>query len=143
MKKRKKKEISFREKVNYDFDKVIFATGGKSSPNLGSDGSLFQTFEKHKYTLVEMNPSLCPIMTKENTKLVEGVRSEVRIKIFDGNKMIHEEEGELLFKDKGISGIVVFNASHYINQTDLDVKIKDNTILNNTKFVKKGSSKIG
>ena len=34
---------------------------------------------------------------------------------FSGNKLINKEEGELLFKDKGISGIVVFNATHYIN----------------------------
>lgn len=103
---------------NFKYDKVVIACGGKSSPQLGSDGSIFNILSKHKYDILEMNPSLCPIKTKENTKILDGLRTSVNIKVFNGNKIIHEETGELHFKDKGISGIVVFNACHYINQTD-------------------------
>ena len=62
-----------------------------------------------------MNPSLCPIKTKENTKMVEGLRHKVNVKLYQSNKLIHEEDGELLFKKDGLSGMVIFNMTHYIN----------------------------
>lgn len=99
------------------FDKLVFATGGKSSPQLGSDGNLYSCLAKHNYQITELSPVLCPVKVKENTKLIDGVRNNVTLSIYEGNNLIHNEDGELLFKDKGLSGIVTFNASHYINLT--------------------------
>ena len=100
------------------YDKLVIALGGKSSSQLGSDGSGLDILEKHKYSVTELNPMLCPVKTKENTKFVDGVRSQVVLSTFSGNKLLHQEEGELLFKDKGISGIVVFNSTFYINNAN-------------------------
>ena len=97
------------------FDKIVFAMGGKSSSQLGSDGTGFHILRSHNYEITNLTPVLCPIKTKENTKMVDGVRNQVVLSIYSGRKLLHKEEGELLFKDKGISGIVVFNATHYIN----------------------------
>lgn len=96
------------------FDKVVFATGGASSPNLGSDGSLFPVFARHGYEIIPLAPSLCPLVTKEKTKRISGLRHEAKITLFSSGKTIYEEAGEILFKDDGISGIAVFNASAYI-----------------------------
>ena len=100
---------------SFFYDKIVVALGGKSSSQLGSDGSGFELLKNKGYELTELFPVLCPVKTKENTKLVDGVRAQVILSTFSGNKLINKEEGELLFKDKGISGIVVFNATHYIN----------------------------
>ena len=100
---------------SFFYDKIVVALGGKSSSQLGSDGSGFELLKNKGYELTELNPVLCPIKTKENTKLVDGVRAQVVLSTYSGNKLINKEEGELLFKDKGLSGIVVFNATHYIN----------------------------
>ena len=96
------------------FDRVIFATGGCSQPNLGSNGGLFNVIKKHGYEIVPLEPSLCPLKTKEKTKLVSGLRHEAKITLLQDGKSVYEEVGELLFKDDGISGIAVFNASAYL-----------------------------
>ena len=77
--------------------------------------SSFRWIIKHGYSFKECYPSLCPIKTKENTKMVEGLRSKVSASLYQGNKLIHEEDGELLFKKDGLSGMVIFNLTHFIN----------------------------
>ena len=102
----------------FTYDALIISIGGKSSPNLGSNGGFYPVLVKHGYALREMNPSLCPIKTKENTKMVEGLRSKVSASLYQGGKLIHQEDGELLFKKDGLSGMVIFNMTHYINRLD-------------------------
>ena len=103
---------------SYDYDSLIISVGGKSSSKLGSDGSLFDVLNKHGYKLIEMSPSLCPVVVKENTKMVEGLRQKSLVYLYQGNKLIHQEEGEVLFKKDGLSGMVIFNMTHYINRLD-------------------------
>ena len=98
----------------YSCDKLIFALGGKSSPNLGSDGSLFPMLEKHGYKFSKIKPGLCPIITKENTKVLDGVRVKGKVSLLSEGKLIHQESGEILFKSHGLSGIVIMNVSRII-----------------------------
>ena len=100
----------------YPYDALIISVGGKSSPKLGSTGDFHNILIKHGYSFKDCHPSLCPIKTKENTKMVEGLRSKVSASLYDGNKLIHEEDGELLFKKDGLSGMVIFNLTHFINE---------------------------
>ena len=109
--------------INYDA--LIISVGGKSSPKLGSNGDLWDALLKHGFELRDPHPSLCPIKTKENTKMVDGLRAKVTASLYQGKKLIHIEEGELLFKKDGISGMVIFNMTHYINRLD---SFKDVTI---------------
>ena len=99
----------------YPYDALIISVGGKSSPKLGSTGDFHNVLLKHGYSFKECYPSLCPIKTKENTKMVEGLRSKVTASLCQENKLIHVEEGELLFKKDGLSGMVIFNLTHFIN----------------------------
>ena len=99
---------------NYIFDKLIFATGGKSSPKLGSDGSILPLLSKHGYRLNEFQPALCPVYTKEKTRLLDGTRVKAKFSLLRNNKECFIEEGEVLFKEHGLSGIVIFNASRVI-----------------------------
>jgi predicted Rossmann fold flavoprotein len=101
-------------KQTYKADTLIFATGGMSTPNLGSDGSLFTTFFRHGYNVVPLKPSLCPIATKEKTKSLLGLRHEAKVTVTANGRLVHEEEGEVLFKDDGLSGIVIFNCESFI-----------------------------
>lgn len=103
-------------KGKYEYDKLIIAVGGKAAPQLGSDGNLFNILIDHGYKVKEMNPSLCPIVIKEDVKRLDGVRCKVEASLYQKDKIIHNESGELLFKKDGLSGIVIFNLSHYINE---------------------------
>ena len=98
----------------YYFDKLVFATGGKSSPKLGSDGSILPILKKHDYLLNEFVPALCPIKTIEKTKVLDGTRVKAKVTLYSDKKETFKEEGELLFKEHGLSGIVIFNASRVI-----------------------------
>ncbi len=96
------------------FDRLIIATGGKSSKNLGSDGNFFETLKEHGYQIFEPRPGLAPLKVKENVKSLQGCRHHALIKASVDNKQIFQEEGELLFKKDGLSGIVIFNAESAI-----------------------------
>ena len=104
------------DRGTFSYNTLIISVGGKSSPNLGSNGSFYDVLIKHGYEMREDRPSLCPIKTKENTKMVDGLRHKVSASLYKGNNLIHQENGELLFKKDGLSGMVIFNLTHYINR---------------------------
>ncbi|MBR0193964.1 MAG: aminoacetone oxidase family FAD-binding enzyme [Bacilli bacterium] len=101
-------------KAIYQADKLIVATGGKSTKGLGNDGKIYEILKSHGYTIAPLRPGLVPIKTKENTKLVDGLRIKANVTLLENSKQIFNEDGEVLFKKDGLSGIVIFNASNYI-----------------------------
>jgi len=104
---------------NYEFDKLVFACGGKSSPQLGTDGSIYSALTKHGYEVKEIKPSLCPIKVKENVNKINGVRAKAKVSLFDKNNKVYEEEGEIQFRSDAISGIVNFNMVFAIHKLKL------------------------
>lgn len=101
-------------------DRVLFAVGGKSYSNLGSDGSLYEIFTRHGYNVTNLRPGLCPIRVKENVKALFGQRLHTIASLFIEGKMIHEEYGEVMFKKDGLSGIVIMNLSSLIKRLNSD-----------------------
>lgn len=105
------------DKGSHHYDRLIFAFGGQSQSNLGSDGSLFPVLKKHGYTIESLKPGLVPIKTKQKTKGLKGVRHEALVKAYDDhNQLLFEEAGEVLFKEDGLSGIVIFNLSSHLSR---------------------------
>ena len=101
-------------KTKYLCDKLYLAGGLKSSPKLGSDGSIFEILLKHGYKSAEPTPGLCPLFTKEKTKSIDGIRVKSCVSLYENEKLIHKECGEVLFKEHGLSGIVIFNTMSLI-----------------------------
>ena len=99
-------------------DKVIFAIGAKSQKKFGSDGALFEVFAEHGYEITPFLPSLCPIKVKERVKSLSGLRHKATVVALADEKPIYMEEGEVLFKDDGLSGIAIMNASSYLVRQD-------------------------
>ncbi|MCR5462373.1 MAG: aminoacetone oxidase family FAD-binding enzyme [bacterium] len=95
---------------SYYFDKIIIATGGKSQEYLGSDGSMYRAIEGLGHTITKLSPALCPIKTKEDFSDIQGLRCKVSARAYNGEDF-YEDKGELLFKEDGISGIIVFQIS--------------------------------
>ena len=105
------------DKGKYQVDKLYFAGGLKSSPKLGSDGSILDLLIKHGYKVINPQPGLSPLYTKEKTKSIDGIRVKAHVRLYENNKLIHEEDGEILFKEHGLSGIVIFNTMSLIART--------------------------
>ena len=100
------------------FNSLVFTSGGKAHPQLGTDGLLIDVLKKHEYNIKPLSPSLSPIKTKENTKKVFGQRARCLVSLLVKDKQIYQEEGEVLFKKDGLSGIVILNMSQKINTLD-------------------------
>ena len=100
----------------YIFDKVIFATGGASYLYKKEDYENIVNSLPYKINYEELSGVLCPIKVKEKiNKECVGKRSKAKIYLYLNNDLIYEESGEILFKKDGISGIVIFNISRYID----------------------------
>lgn len=97
--------------------KLIISTGGKSSPNHGSDGSMFEIVEKLGHTKTTLKPALVQIETNNKfAKEVKGVRIKGKVTLKHRNKSIVSDTGEIMFTDYGLSGIPVMQISHYAHE---------------------------
>lgn len=98
-------------------DAVILATGGKSYPVTGSTGDGYKIAAKLGHTVTEIKPSLVPINTSEEwIKKLQGLSlKNVVLNVFDGNKKIFSEMGEMLFTHFGVSGPLVLSASCHMD----------------------------
>lgn len=64
----------------------------------------------------EFSPRLVPVnVAEKNLKTLEGYRLRAKVSVINDNKVSYSNNGEVLFKDKGLSGIVIFSASRYLN----------------------------
>ena len=119
----KKSSIGFKINSKYECDKLVIACGGKSYPKTGSDGSLYPNLENLGIKFTKMYPCLTQIKT-DIIKELSGVRLNAKVGLFDNDKLISFETGELQFIDYGVSGICVFNLSGYVKgNSNLTIKI--------------------
>ncbi|MEI3505021.1 MAG: aminoacetone oxidase family FAD-binding enzyme [Bacilli bacterium] len=109
----------------HPFDIVILATGGKSSSYLGSNGEGYALAKELGAKITPLKPGLVGLKTtKDSIKGLNGIRQKVNLKLFnDKDECIFTENGEVQFKEDGISGIVVMNASRVIERTNEDYKL--------------------
>ena len=123
----KKENKGYSVKTNlstHAFDVLVFTSGGKAYPQLGTNGAVLEIMRQHGYKIETLSPTLCPIKAKENTKKVSGQRVKCHVYLLNDNKPFYEEDGEVLFKDDGLSGIVILNISTKINSLKDKSKVK-------------------
>ena len=98
------------------------------------------------HKIIPLKPSLVPIELEE--KFVQNLMGlslkNVNLKIFENNKVVYNELGEMLFTHFGISGPLVLSGSRFIKENEkykvsidlkpaLDFKALDNRILRDFK----------
>lgn len=96
---------------------VILATGSKAAHKTGSDGIGYQICKKFNHTIVKPLPAL--VQLKADGKFLkdwEGIRTDVLVKLYENDKKIGEEIGEIQLTNYGISGICVFNLSGRVSR---------------------------
>lgn len=103
----------------YLSDNIILATGGKSYPLTGSDGSGYELARRLGHSIVSPQPSLVPIVTCEKwcADLQGLALKNVTVKLFKNGsgKPIFDELGEMLFTHFGVSGPLILSASSCID----------------------------
>ncbi len=95
---------------------VIVATGGCSYPLTGSTGDGYAFARSLGLEVTALRPSLtalaCPVgLCRECTGLT---LKNIGIRLFENDKLIYTDFGELLFTHTGISGPVVLSASAHM-----------------------------
>lgn len=98
-------------------DVVILATGGKSSQIHGSNGSGYTILKQLKHQIVEPKPGLVGILTdQKEVKSLTGIRVKAQVKLYNKKQKadVFTEDGEIIFKADGVSGIVIMNAESYM-----------------------------
>lgn len=105
------------DKGNYIGKNLIIATGLLASPKLGSDGSLFDCIKTLGHRFMPILPALCGFYCKGlNFKKVSGVRAHGTVTAWIDGKEVSSDTGEIQFTDYGLSGIPVFQISHYLSK---------------------------
>lgn len=101
----------------YRADGVIVATGGKSYPVTGSDGAGYILAKQAGHSVVTPVPSLSALETKQRwvSKAAGLTLKNISMCLYDGEKRVYEDFGELMFADYGISGPTVLSASAHID----------------------------
>ena len=104
----------------YEFDKVVIATGGVSYPSTGSTGDGYRFAEKFGHSVTEPKPSLVPLTVAENyVKRLEGLSlKNVGVSAYFQGRKIFDEQGEMLFTSNGVSGPLILSLSARISRMD-------------------------
>ncbi len=97
-------------------DRAVVATGGKSYPLTGSTGDGYLLARQAGHTVTEIKPSLVPLVCSNNfiPKLQGLSLKNISIRLFENEREIYSDFGEMIFTHYGVSGPVILSASSHI-----------------------------
>ncbi len=104
------------EREDYDASQVIIATGGVSYPLTGSTGDGYRLAKSVGHTVVAPRGSLVPLVEEGDLcARLQGLSlRNVSLRVYEDNKKLCEDFGELLFTHFGVSGPLVLSASSHM-----------------------------
>ncbi|MBR2133752.1 MAG: NAD(P)/FAD-dependent oxidoreductase [Eubacterium sp.] len=108
-------------------DRVCLCTGGKSYPLTGSTGDGYALAKSVGHTVTPIKPSLVPIVCSNNfvPKLQGLSLKNISVTVYENEKDIYSDFGEMIFTHYGVSGPVILSASsHMRNVETKNYKIK-------------------
>ncbi len=101
--------------ARYHTKALIVATGGKSYPRTGSDGSLYPILRGLGHTVVEPKPALVGLVIHDwhYARLAGSSIQNVRVAAVHGgeDKPYYQGSGDLLFTHRGLSGPPILTLS--------------------------------
>lgn len=107
-------ELDNRQKIFGDA--CIVATGGFSYQTTGSTGDGYRFAKENGHTVTEIMPALVPMEVREwYAKELQGLSlRNVSASIWNGNKKLYEDFGEMLFTHYGVSGPLILSGSSVV-----------------------------
>ena len=97
-------------------DAVLIATGGVSYPATGSTGDGYRFARQAGHTVVAPEPSLVSLVERGNiAKRMQGLSlRNVALTLYEEEKPVFTDQGEMLFTHFGVSGPLVLSASAHL-----------------------------
>lgn len=103
------------EKGAYPAQAVILATGGVSYPATGSTGEGHRMAAEAGHTVTPLQGSLVPLRDFGVGRQLQGLSlRNVGLTVFENNKKIYTDFGEMLFTHFGVSGPLILSASAHM-----------------------------
>ncbi|MCR5112566.1 MAG: NAD(P)/FAD-dependent oxidoreductase [Acholeplasmatales bacterium] len=106
--------------INHRSEAFDYVAIGIGSPSGLKNKPDYSVVESIGVRMNEFKPSLVGFKLRENVKAISGVRAKATVALYSGGILIHEEKGEVVFKDDGISGICIMNLSGYYNHNFME-----------------------
>ena len=98
---------------------VILATGGVSYPATGSTGEGHRMAREAGHTVTDLRGSLVPLRDFGVGKELQGLSlRNVGLTVFENDKKLYTDFGELVFTHFGVSGPLILSASAHMRRFD-------------------------
>lgn len=98
------------------FDKVVLASGSPAGMIAANRKNYNHYLFSFDLKISDFVPSLVGFKIKNYYQKLSGCRTKAIVSLCQNNKEIFKEKGEIIFKDDGVSGIVILNSSAYYNR---------------------------
>lgn len=106
------------DKGEFKYDHLILATGGRTLPGTGSDGTGYTLSEKFGHKITELVPAEVPLVSNDlfiQEKTLQGLSfHDIEISVYEKGKVKKVIMHDLLFAHFGISGPAALRASFYV-----------------------------
>lgn len=105
------------ERCRYPAQAVILATGGVSYPATGSTGEGHRMAAEAGHTVTPLRGSLVPLRDCGLGRELQGLSlRNVGLTVFENNRKIYTDFGEMLFTHFGVSGPLILSASAHMRR---------------------------
>lgn len=110
------KSVNLADGTIVDGDAFAICTGGLSYQSTGSTGDGYRLAESVGHSVTDIEPALISLVASNGfvPKLQGLSLRNISIKLFDGEKEIYSDFGEMLFTHYGVSGPVILSASSHM-----------------------------
>jgi predicted Rossmann fold flavoprotein len=105
--------------VEITAERVLIATGGKSTPAYGNLGDGFAFARKLGHSVNGILPALVPMLYAQHARALmalKGVRAPAAVALYRGDARVASAEGEVQFTEDGLSGICIFDLSRFMRR---------------------------
>ncbi|MBQ4090136.1 MAG: aminoacetone oxidase family FAD-binding enzyme [Clostridia bacterium] len=98
------------------FDKLVIACGGAAAPKSGGCTGGYKLLESLGHRILPQKSAIVPLNTDIAViKGLKGMRARCGARLFDGEKEVAAESGEVLFADYGLSGICIMQLARSVH----------------------------
>ncbi len=108
---------------NYEFDKVVIATGGPSIPKMGASDFGYRIARQFGHEIITPEPALVPLTFTDDTlnftKNLSGVSIDSVLIRNKTNQKTTQFKDDLLFTHRGLSGPAILQISSYWNAGEI------------------------
>jgi predicted Rossmann fold flavoprotein len=108
--------LTINNSLEYDYDKVIIATGLLAQPKLGGSKDGLDFAVQFKHNIIPTSPTLVQLVSDfQYLNQLSGVKFYGKSSLFINKQKITESKGDILFTKYGLSGSAILEISREVS----------------------------